>query len=168
MEEVKIAEIVSAYVPGEWTRAQSGDAKAAESALENDYRRCLAAYGRDTAMVQALQMERHGGECMYCHKAFRRVSKARRPDGRYLDCGAFYWFEPACGCYTRCMSVELSDGVFAKGCGRYLVYERFANLRYCASCRPLRDEKDKDQKKPGRNVARLPFRERNVAQKVGI
>jgi hypothetical protein len=155
------------YVDGDRLLAQAGDAEAAERCLEHGYRALQARYGSETEFAQALHLERNGGPCPYCRKPFKRVTKLHTPEGHIFDGGALYWFEPNCACFERCLTVELQSGEHFKGCGRWKVYEKFKGLRECVACRPPRKEGDK-QAQQIRPIARKPYHERSVAQRVNL
>lgn len=131
----------------EWAATKCGDAKEAEARLEDGYRMLLSRHGGDVEMVFALQQERTGGECKYCHKAFTKKT-----------CGALYWFEPACRCFKRCAQVRTPEVTF-QGCGRLMVYEKYKGIDQCIHCYPAEQRKHDESKAKTRT-------ERNVRRKV--
>jgi len=116
---------------------------------------CYAAAHGEMAILQALDLERNGGECPVCRMQWRKVVLKNA----FAD---FTYYQPACKCFHECDRCSVPPLLDPKtkelrraGIPRFMVVERLLGIPYCTHCHPYGIEQKVEKRRSRKRFGEL-------------
>lgn len=104
----------------------------------DDYMETFAKNATDKIEIQVERYFHTGGLCPVCERPFKETFFIKDTKNMKV---MFKHYEPDCKCWKRCEKTgrtakwKTGEGVkVVDGCGKWLMYEKLAGMKWCSNC----------------------------------